>query len=284
MHSYKRLTGEPCYTVKGLNGKERDVTIKDMRELDCLPSVTEVNKAVIRNDFLDQWLREELLEWAAFNPREPDESLEDYKQRGLAEGGMAGNKAKNFGTLFHEFAENYTGTMPEELPLEIFGFTDVYAAWFHENVEEVVAAELPMACIPFGVGGKLDSLIRHKKHGLCVMDIKTQKVKTVTPKTKPAYKKISYYDSWIQQLALYSAMYDITTVDNPEEWAQMMIEEGMPVTAPRCVSVVVDSQKPGFLEEKLWTPEETDGGLQLALNCCKVWQLIKKYKPKGSIL
>jgi hypothetical protein len=287
MHAYgENEQGEPIpvYDIEGKNGNMRPTRVADMPVFDLVPSVTEVNSAVLVNYFLQQWKLEELAKWCALNPI-GEESQEEYVKKALEGGATVSRNAMDFGTIFHDTAEKYAFDRNCEIPIEVYPFWPTFKAWFDENIVEVIAVEKPVVCRPFGIGGKLDMIAVHKQHGLITCDFKTQGVKTMHLK-RGDEKRITWYDSWVCQLALYSAMLDITTQppEEQEQWARDTIAEGLSCCAPKCLSVVIDSKEPGLVEEKLWPPEKADWGLRLALQCIRVWQTNNNYEPKGSIL
>lgn len=287
MHAYtKDEQGKaiPVYEVEGKNGNMRPTKVADMRAFDLLPSVTEINSAVLVNYFLQTWKLEELAKWCSLNPI-GNESQESYISRAMEGGSTASRNAMDFGTIFHDTAENYALDRKCEIPIEVFPFWPPFLEWFDSNIVEVIAVEKPTVCRQFGVGGKIDMIARHKEHGIIVCDYKTQGVKSVNLK-RGTEKRITWYDSWIFQLALYSAMFDIESqpADCKEVWALDTISEGLSALAPRCLSVVIDSKEPGLVKEMLWPKEESDWGLHVSIDCIRVWQRKFKYKPKGSII
>lgn len=288
MSHYYLQDGAPKYTIKGANGKRRDTNLRDARKLGLYPSVTEVKKAILVEDFLQQWLREQIAEFSFDNRPTDLETKEEYTSRVIYGGNHRSRTACDFGNTFHDTAENYAADKSIKIPFEVFPFWGTFKKWFDENVEKVIATELATTACQFGIGGSIDLICMVKGVGLCVVDFKTQSVATKTYKTEPYQRKVpSWYPGWIQQLGLYSAMYEIYKCEEEADKVEVAkaLSEGIWLdSAPQCMSVVIDSNEPGFVQPKLWSPEERDWGLQLGLSCIRTWQIAKKYKPAGSIL
>lgn len=287
MSHYYEASGKPRYTITGANGKKRDTTLRDARKLGLYPSVTEVKKAILCDTFLDGWLREQIAKFCFENQPMQDETEEEYAARAIYGGNHASRKACDFGNLLHNTAEQYALDRSIKIPFEVYPFWPELKAWFDENVLEVVHVELATTCQQFGIGGSIDMICVLKDIGLAIVDWKSQGVAIKTYKKEPLVRKVPvFYPGWIQQLGLYSAMYDIYA--SSEELKQSTatdFQRGIwDEDAPKCVSVVIDSKEPGFVKAKVWTDEERNEGLQLGLACIKTWQIAKKYKPEGSIL
>ncbi len=288
MSHYYEASGKPKYTIVGANGKRRDTTLRDARKLGLYPSVTEVKKAILKETFLDMWKEEQLAKFCYENPPVAGETEEEYMSRATYGANHITRTACDFGTLFHNTAEAYAADRDIRIPFEVFPFWEPFKAWFDENVEEVVHTELATTCKQFGVGGSIDLICKLKGVGLAIVDFKTQRVATKTYKTEPFQRKVpTWYPSWIQQLGLYAAMYCLhgyECVDTQDMEARDLVEGSWSDSSPKCVSVVIDSIEPGFIDMKQWSDEERDDGLQLGLACLKTWQLAKKYRPEGCLL
>jgi hypothetical protein len=226
----------------------------------------------------------------------PDETEIEYAARAVYGGNHASRKACDFGNLLHNTVERYALDRSIKIPFELYPYWPALKAWFDENVEEVIHVELATTCKQFGVGGAIDSVFRLKDIGLAITDWKSQGVAIKNYKKEPLVRKVPvWYPGWIQQLGLYSAMYQVHIQDRDGSSdvanglyanlvAKDLVQGIWPDTAPKCVSVVIDSKEPGFVQAKVWTDEERNEGLQLGLACCKTWQIAKKYRPEGCIL
>jgi hypothetical protein len=66
------LDGEPCYTIVGKNGAERNTTLRDARTMALVPSVTTIIRQAAA-PALEKWKRDQLLMAALTLPRMPNE-------------------------------------------------------------------------------------------------------------------------------------------------------------------------------------------------------------------
>ena len=106
---YYTKAGEPCYTITGKNGKERNTNVKDARTIGLVPSVTEVLK-VLAKPGLDKWKETTLLHSALTIPEIPGESLDDYSKRVLEDSKAQAKAARELGTEIHGAIErNFLG-------------------------------------------------------------------------------------------------------------------------------------------------------------------------------
>lgn len=103
---YYTKSGEPCYTILGRNGKERNTNVKDARAMGLLPSVTEVLK-VLAKPGLDKWKETTLLQSALTLPAIPGESLDDYSMRIIEDSKAQAKAARELGTEIHGAIERH---------------------------------------------------------------------------------------------------------------------------------------------------------------------------------
>lgn len=77
--------GKPMHTIMGkTTGKPRPTTIKDARELDLVPSVTTILKALHKPE-LQNWIVEQACLAVLTSPRQRDEALDEFVHRILHE-------------------------------------------------------------------------------------------------------------------------------------------------------------------------------------------------------
>ena len=126
-----------------------------------------------------------------------------------------------------------------------------YRDWYQENVVTCRWTEQRVVSNQFGYAGTADLLIEHKVHGLCLVDIKTQKVKPGA--------KASAYKSWSYQLAAY--------------------RKALGVEA-RCINLIVNSVAPETPIEHVWGEAEMDAGLHAFLAARELWVIEKGYDPR----
>ncbi|NBW17597.1 MAG: hypothetical protein EBR82_57435, partial [Caulobacteraceae bacterium] len=98
-HWYTR-NGEPMYTVKGANGKERNTTLRDARKYDLVPSVTTIINVAAKPG-LEAWKQQQLLLAALTLPRIDDESIDAYADRVLEDSKQQAQEARDLGTAIH---------------------------------------------------------------------------------------------------------------------------------------------------------------------------------------
>lgn len=126
-----------------------------------------------------------------------------------------------------------------------------YLEWHRENVKEVISSEQTLVHKD-GYGGTTDLLCVLKDGSRAIVDYKTQGVKE---DAKPRF-----YDSWIYQLVAYRACFP-----DPDNI--------------KCVSVILNSNKPEPLTHKVWSNKEVDGAKEIFWSALKIWQGQKKFKP-----
>lgn len=183
-HFYKR-TGEPCYTVIGKNGKERNTTLRDCRVMDLVPSVTGIIRMAAAPG-LEKWKRNQVLLAALTLPRNPDESEAVWLFRVEQDWREQGRMAADKGTAIHGAIEQfYRDGAAENWMDHVFAadkcLDDIcgFQVW---STERSFAS-------PLGYGGKVDL---HSPEW--VIDVKTK---------DGSLDKVELYDEHIMQLAAY---------------------------------------------------------------------------------
>ena len=292
MHAYDKQ-GNPVYEVPtkpGAKNPTRPTEVRDMIALDLVPSVTEVDKAICKNTFLDKWLREQIGLWAYENRPEPDESAEEYAARAMQGGSEKGFKAADKGTLIHDAIEHYliNGEWPD-CDISIHGYFTYAERFISDHFDRFIAAEKAIASVELGVGGKVDcvadSHIGDGEPRRTIFDWKTQDVKWKKLKAGPV-KNPAFYDSWPRQLALYSAMDFLDRTGGMESHFALLIAnhpEEVIGNLPRIVSVVIDSNEPCDFTYKVWSRDEQMKALGQMLCFVRAFHALK-FKPKGCVL
>jgi hypothetical protein len=108
------LDGEPCYTIVGKNGAERNTTLRDARTMALVPSVTTIIRQAAA-PALEKWKRDQLLMAALTLPRMPNEPEAEWLKRVERDSQEQGRKAADRGTAIHGSLErHYRGEMPDE--------------------------------------------------------------------------------------------------------------------------------------------------------------------------
>ena len=215
-----------------------DADLRVARKERLYPSPTTIEKDIRANPSLSRWIKNEVAKAFVNNPRLPEENDDVYAARVLQVADSRRDNAATRGTAIHKAIENEGTDDPVILP-----FYEAYRPWHEENIETTVGSEVKMADDSIGVAGTTDRVVMHKKHGLLVLDYKTQQVKD---------GKASFWESFPRQLSFYSGAY--------------YRKHGV---LPGIMSVVIDSQNPSRPYEKLYTKEQQAHAYREFL--CNVW-------------
>lgn len=103
--------GSPAYTVRGKNGKERNTTLRDARELGLVPSVTTIIKCAAAPG-LEAWKQQQVLHAALTLPRIEGEPEKDYLERIMRDSQEQARKAAERGTEIHAAIQEYFSDKP----------------------------------------------------------------------------------------------------------------------------------------------------------------------------
>ena len=259
----------------------RAVNLKDARKVLAFPSVTNV-LGVLAKPGLDAWKIEQGIMAALTLPRRPDESLDSFAHRVVADMGEQVEKAADFGSAIHNACEVYA--LNKELPTDpkLREFFEPWRQWFDANVERISCVEQVFVNHEHGYAGRVDmiALLRGGcptgRSGVggsatapsywAVVDFKTQKIK----RSAKGEAKPTFYETWPMQLAAYRRAVLASGAKN--------------VTG--LVSVVVDSVQPGPVHTKVWNGpcgrppgEETDEHFEAFLAALGLWKYVKGYDP-----
>lgn len=228
-HWYTK-TGDPAYTMKGKNGQERAVTLRDARTLGLLPSVSTILRLEAKPQ-LERWKIEQACLACMTLPRLDGEDDSAFMSRALRDSQEQSFKAAARGTHIH-------GLIEKSIP-------HGHCMWGDDNEQAIVNAVLAKLNTMFPgyhwapersfasakFGGKID-LHGVKGDTAVVIDFKTKS------KLDPT-KKLAY-DEHCAQLAAYA--YGL----------------GAPIS--RCVNLFVDTDIPGVLVVHEWSTDERDKG------------------------
>jgi len=252
-HWYNR-DGTPCHELTSKSsGLPRATTVKDARQLNLVPSVTNVIN-IKSKPGLDIWKQDNAIMAAINTPRQPGEEEGDWHKRIAEESGRIGNEAAAWGTLIHEQLEQFVTGGVFLGTGEILNYVASYEAWHRVNVLEVIQAEHTVIG-DLGYAGRLDlyAMIRHNgETRRAVIDYKSQKLKG-----KP---KGAFYKEWEMQLAAYG---------------DCLREQGDPL--PLLVSIIIPSDEPGPVQTKIW--EDGEEAFEAFKACHRLWCYEKSYKP-----
>lgn len=128
-HFYKR-DGTPFYTIVGLNGNERQTTLRDARKLDLVPGVSTIIQCAARPG-LEAWKREQTLLAALTLPRLEGESEKSWLSRVIKDSTEQGRAAADRGTEIHGAFERFTKNPFGWIP------TDPLTPWLAAAMTEI---------------------------------------------------------------------------------------------------------------------------------------------------
>lgn len=253
--------GQSYHTVLDAKGEPRKTTLRDARKCNAYPSVTTIQK-VMANPFLESWKVEQAIHSALTLPRLEGESLDDFAVRIVDDSREQARKAAEFGGQIHSSIEqfNLTFQMPAvEDPL--YPYVKHYADWFETNVEAVLNAEETVVH-PIGYAGKCDLRAKIKDRGICVIDFKTQNVKTKELKKAGVIPDPKFYDRFYDQLVAYGDAF---------------LEDDKPVEGH--ISLVINSNEPMPVFEKHWPKEDYSKARRRFRACFELWCCDNDYHP-----
>ena len=254
-HWYQR-NGEPLHTVPSVKGEPRPTTLRDARKLGLLPSVTNI-LGVIAKPELTMWLQEQAVMAALTLPRAAGEAEDAFAKRVVEDSLTTRDNAADFGTAFHRGAEHIAQTLEVDPQHPAADWLRHYRDWYQAEVGVLHCTERTLVEPVRGFAGTADLLIEHRGHGLCLVDLKTMKVR--------AGEKPRPYKSWCYQLAAYRNA--------------VVIQSGRPV---KCLNLIVNSLQAGPPVEHLWSEEELGNGLEAFYAAHRLWCIEKGYDPAGA--
>jgi hypothetical protein len=111
MPHYYDKDGVLIDTLQGKNGKVRNTTVKDARELNLYPSVTELLK-IFDKPALNKWKVVQGIKTCLNLPCNDGETTEDWIERIYKKSGEISDDAKDFGSTIHGMIEGYLKGLP----------------------------------------------------------------------------------------------------------------------------------------------------------------------------
>jgi hypothetical protein len=234
-------------------GEPRSTTVRDARKLGLLPSVTNI-LGVIAKPELTAWLQEQAVMAALTLPRLEGESEDAFARRVVEDSLSTRDNAAGFGTAFHQGAQCVAETLEVDPEHPAADWLRHYRDWYQGQVTALHWTERTLVEPLRGFAGTADLLVEHREHGLCLVDLKTMKVR---PGDKPRP-----YKSWCYQLAAYRDA--------------AVIEVERPV---KCLNLIVNSLEAGPPVEHLWSEEELGIGLEAFYAAHRLWCIEKGYDP-----
>ena len=242
-HWYKQ-DGSPQYTVIGKNGKERNATLRDARELNLVPSVTTILQ-VPAKPALTNWLIDQALLSALTLPKIEGESLDDFKARAKADSKEQVTEAADIGTSIHaEIEKGFKGELNKGQSVAFDGVLEWLDAAFPGTPWE---AEQSFSS-SLGFGGKLDL-----RGDIIFVDFKSKDGIS----GKDASKLV--YDEHGMQLSAYA--------------------EGCGVSNPIRISCFID-RKTRDAKFHVWDEESHKKHWGMFKALLEYWKLSKGYNPE----
>ena len=150
-HWYQ-MDGTPAYRIIGKNGKERNTTVRDAREMGLLVSTTTVISQIAKPG-LEIWKQQNVLLAALTLPKQENESESDWLTRVMQDSRETGKQAAERGTYIHGIIESFMeGVYLLEVPAychEVDKALKVRFGNIKFNSERSFGS-------PLGFGGKVD--------------------------------------------------------------------------------------------------------------------------------
>ncbi len=148
--------GAHWYQCQGSTPKsQHDATLREARKEKLYASITTVDKATFKNDFLDAWKLNELAEAAYDYPPMEHESKETYAQRVYEVSLTKSLVAADFGKEIHDAIEHYP-----QMPLDpkLHPWIEKFAPWYEENIDMPLASECILFDHALGLAGRCDKV------------------------------------------------------------------------------------------------------------------------------
>jgi len=247
--------GEPLHTVQKKDGSgERPTTLADARKLGLLPSVTSI-LSIKAKPALDAWRLEQGILSALTLPRGTEEPIDEFAKRVVVDAEEQSRKAAEFGTKIHQAIED-AHKLGVFVQGEDYAFIKGYEDWFHKEILQVLSTEETVVNQIVGYAGRVDVVAETKNHGVCVIDIKTQK------RVSETKKEATFYPEWGMQLAAYQ---------------QAILLQGGFLVDINIMSVVINSNKPDDVSVTVW--EKPERYYEAFKSCVNLWQFDRNYYP-----
>ena len=237
--------GEPMYTIIGANGKERNTTLRDAKNLGLVPSVTTI-LGMIAKPSLENWKINQALNSAITLERKEGESFDSFAYRCKLDSKKIGIEAAKKGTKIHyQIEKGFLGIAKTKPYKKV-------KAWLDENYpdEEWVAED--SFCADSGYGGKIDL---YSKSGIFV-DFKTKD----NLEGKDPAKLV--YDEHGMQLSAYAQGCGFDDVER--------------------VSIFVDRADTGLIACHVWDKDTHARHLAMFNSILSYWKLVKNYDSSVS--
>lgn len=238
--------GSARYTVIGKNGKERNTTLRDARELGLFPSVTSILQ-IEAAPALTNWKINQALLSAVTLPKLDGESSDEFIKRALEDSKQQAKKASERGSYLHgclEMAVKDRHSVQREASIIDFDIIFPCLQWLETNFPGYVWHPERSFASPSGFGGKLD-LYGERGEEAVVIDWKFKD--DIIPGKRLAY------DNHSTQLAAYAY--------------------GLAKPKARCINLFISSSVPGLIVPHEWSQEEINNGWLVFGHLLGIWKL-----------
>jgi hypothetical protein len=239
--------GTPYYTYINRDGKECNVTLREARKVNAVPSVSAIGNLAPAFQ-LENWKREQVIQIAHDNPRQDTEGVQAYMDRIQGIFKDRGTAIMDLGSKIHgqiERAMTETTWMPTleaGATIKMLGDWAGLCCWRNEK----------SFSHPLGYGGKCDAHKECDHNGAFLVDFKT---KEFDEGWVPAI-----YANHTMQLAAY--------------------RQGFGLLTARCAIIFVSTQVPGLTRLVEAPQSQLEHGWELFKALLKVWQVKNRYVPK----
>lgn len=232
-HWYNR-NGEPVYTVKARDGRDRNTHLGDARKLGLVPSVTTIIRLAAAPG-LEIWKQEQMMLAALTLPRRDGEEETAWVERVRADSKQQTRDAAERGTRIHAEVQDAVETgflysVSGDAVVRVLRELPNSGSW---RCEESFAH-------PLGFGGKTDIF-----NDFYVIDFKTKEF------YEPSVRGFGY-DEHCLQLAAYRA--------------------GLGIPDAACANLFISTVVPGLVQWQWWTPEELDRGWKMFTALLAYWK------------
>ena len=234
--------GEPAYTLIGANGKERNTTLRDAKNLGLVPSVTTIIGMAAKPG-LENWKITQAIKAATMaDTGESIEDMDSFINKCKYEARQVGLKAAKEGTKIHAQIERGFQGKRKHKPYKIIKqWLDDQYSWADKWTAE------GSFCAPQGYGGKIDLYCDN-----VFVDFKTKD----NLKNKDPSRLV--YDEHGMQLSAYA--------------------QGMGIDSPERVSIFVDRKDTSIVLFHVWDTESHEKHKEMFNNLLRYWQLSKNYE------
>lgn len=266
-HFYDRK-GTPCYYVNG-----RDVTLRDARKSNWVPSVTEITQIIAKPALTDYFIKQGAkwvlgrLDGYFVNNHSEDEVLQEVCVQSRA----AAKAAAATGSEIHDACEKLVKGEPFDPKYDAHAQAAV--AELHRLFPGVTdwVAEKSFAH-PLGYGGKVDL---HSPSTGIVADYKTKDGDFSDG------KKLAW-DQHIQlaayQVGLLLCGFDAISSDNDPD--DPILNRSIPARFVQCANIFVSRTHPGAVRSHVWSADEVAQGWAVFEATLTLWRALKQYDPR----